>query len=268
MTKIEINDAKYKLTNSNNYNNYLICNLKEIIDNYIHILLNYILLFNQKINTNANDNMNNNVKFFIFKKGISTINHIFLFILYYTKNLEVTFYHSQNSYLFYLEFIEQLNFNSSSDCIKLTLNDAITFVYKKNIFNINNSINNATDQEKEIFGQIEELLKIYSEMINIFITCEDFNLIQLKNMINNFQSIISSKIKNKNIMNSIYHFLNMLYILDMSNSQKNNLLFIFINEVNSKKNINFSLLKNKIKTFDFNTDNINPIDVINLVLNI
>jgi|688.fasta_scaffold11383_2 hypothetical protein len=264
MTKTEINDTKYKLTNTNNYNNYLICNLKEIVDNYIHILLNYILLFNQKINTNANTNINSNIKFFILKKGISAINHIFLFILYYTKNLEVTFYHSQNSYVFYLEFIEQLNFNSTSDYIKLTLNDAIMFVYKKNIFSINNSISNVTDQEKEIFGQIKELLKIYSEIINIFITDEDFNLIQLKNIINNFQSNISLKIKNKNIMNSIYHFLNMLYILDVSSSQKNNLLFLFINELNSKKNINFSLLKNKIKTFDF-IDNINPLDIINLL---
>ena len=256
MTKIEINDSKYSLTNSNNYNNYLICNLKEIIDNYIHILLNYILLFNQKIN------IDNNINFFIFKKGIYTINHVFLFILYYTKNLEVAFYHSKNSYIFYLEFIEQLNFTSTTNVIKITVNDAIIFVYKKNIFNVNNSISNITEQEKQIFEQVEELLKINLQIIDIFITNNEFNLIELKNIIDNFQCNISSKIKNKNIINLIYIFLNILYIIDITNSQKTTLLFLFIDEINSRKNINFNSLKNNIQSCDFYSNDINSRDFI------
>lgn len=256
MTKFEIQNNKYSLINTNNYNNYLLSNLKEIIDNYIHILLNYILLFNKKINID-----DNNIKYFILKKGISTINHVFLLVLYYTKNLEVTFYHSQHCYIFYIEFIEQLNFNSSnsSNYVKLTVNDAITFVYKKNIYNINNSNINITDQEKQIFKQIEELLNIYSGIIDIFISMNNFNLLELKNIIDNFQNNISLKIKNKNIMNLIYHFLNLLFIFDISNSQKNELLFLFIHEINSRKNINFISLKNNIElyNFDLNSDDIN-----------
>lgn len=256
MTKVEMQNNKYSLIKSSNYNNYLISNLKEIINNYIHILLNYILLFNQKINMD-----DGNIKFFILKKGISTINHVFLFILYYTKNLEVTFYHSQHSYIFYLEFIEQLNFNLSNS-IKITINDAVTFVYKKNIYNVNNLINNITEQEKQIFGQIEELLKIYSGIIDIFISTNNFDLIELKNTIDNFQSNISSKIKNKNIMNLIYHFLNLLFIINIPNSQKNKLLFSFIDEINLRKNINFISLKNNIQSFDYYLDNVNSSDFI------
>jgi hypothetical protein len=259
MTKFEMQNNKYSLINTNNYNNFLIYNLKEIINNYIHILLNYILLFNQKIDID-----DNNIKFFIFKKGISTINHVFLFILYYTKNLEVTFYHSQHSYIFYIEFIEQLNFNSSN-YVKLTINDAITFVYKKNIYNINNLINNVTEQEKQIFGQIEELLKIYSEIINIFISTNNFNLLELKNIIDNFQNNISSKIKNKNIMNLFYNFLNLLFIIDIPISQKNKLLFLFIDEINLKKNINFISLKNNIELTDFYLD-LDDIDLKNFII--
>ena len=256
MTKFEIQNNKYSLINTNNYNNYLISNLKEIINNYIHILLNYILLFNQKINID-----DNNIKFFILKKGISTINHVFLFILYYTKNLEVTFYHSQHSYIFYIEFIEQLNFNSSN-YVKMSVNDAITFVYKKNIYNINNSINEITEQEKQIFEQIEKLLKIYSEIIDIFISINNFDLLELKNIIDNFQNNICLKIKNKNIINLIYDFLNLLFIIDISNFQKNELLFLFINEINLRKNINFISLKNNIKSCDFYLDDINLKDFI------
>lgn len=257
MTKTEIINSKYNLLNCENYNNFLIYNLKEIIDNYIHILLNYILLFNQKINMN-----NNNIKYFILKKGINTINNIFLFILYHTKNLEMTFYHSQNSYIFYIEFIEQLNFTPSNDTIKITINDAITFVYKKNIYYMNNlNNNNATEQEKYTFEQIEELLKIYLLIIDIF----NFNLIELTNIINNFQLNIS--LKNKNMMNIIYHFLNMLFLLDIEISQKKIILFLFIDEINSKKNINYTLLKNKIKSFEYEIDNYNPHSIVNLLFN-
>lgn len=262
MAKIENSNTKYNLNNSDNYNNYLTCNLKEIIDNYIYILLNYILLFNEKINKNDNTE----IIFFIFKKGIYTINHIFLFILYYTKNLEVTFYHLQNSYIFYIEFIEQINFNSSNS-IKISVNDAISFVYKKNIYNVNNSINNITEQEKKIFSQIEEIIKIYDGIINIFISHSQnqqttFNLIELKNIIENFQEIIYPKIKSKNIINfnfmslhiinSIQHFINLLYVINIPFIKKKELLFSFINEINSRKNINFNLLTNNIQLFNFN----------------
>lgn len=259
MTKVEKYDVKYNLNNQDNYNNYLTSNLKEIIDNYIYILLNYILLFNEKINNDRNDTKN--IIFFIFKKGISTINHIFLFILYYTKNLEVTFYHLQNSYIFYVEFIEQINFNSSNS-IKISVNDAVTFVYKKNIYNVNNSINNATKEEKNIFFQMQEIIKIFNKIIDMYISDiqqNEFNLVELKNIIENLQTSIYQKIKNKNIVNfnidiinSINYFIDLLNIFNISFVKKKELLFSFINEINSKKNINFNLLTNNIQSFSFN----------------
>lgn len=251
---------KYKLTDLNNYNNYLTCNLKEIIDNYLHIILNYILLFQQK------NNINNNIKFFIFKKGLSMINYIFLFTLYYTKNLEVTFYHSQNSYIFYIEFIEQLNITSSLNSVKINVNDAIIFVYKKNIFDIINTVNNNSEQDKQIYKRVEELIKIYSEIIDIFINSDNVDLIELKNIIDNVQFSISSKInmasKNENIIKIIYIFLNSLFIFNMNNSQKKNMLFLFLDEITSKKNINFTSLENNIKLIDIHAENENISDTI------
>ena len=63
-------------------------------------------------------------------------------------------------------------------------------------------------------------------------------------------------------MDLIYHFLNLLFIINISNSEKNKLLFLFIDEINSRKNINFISLKNNIRTFDFHIDNINSTDFI------
>lgn len=273
MTKSEKYDIKYSLNNQDNYKNNLINNLQEIADNYIYILLNYILLFNEKINNNRNNSKN--IIFFILKKGISTINYIFLFILYYTKNLELTFYHLQNSYIFYIEFIEQINFNSSNS-IKISVNDAVTFVYKKNIYNINNSINNISEEEKKIFFQIQEIIKMFTEIIDMYISNipeNEFNLIELKNIIEILQNSVNQKIKIKNkniinfnidIINSIQHFTNLLNIFNISFLKKKELLFSFINEINSKKNINFNLLTNNIQSFDFGIidENINSSEII------
>jgi hypothetical protein len=251
------NNDKYKLSNLNNYNKQLTCNLKEIIDNYTHNLLNYISFFNRKINMN-----NHNIKYYIFRKGISTINHIFLLVLHHTKNLEVALYHSQQSYIFYIEFIEQLNFSLSDDSssIKITVNDAILFVYNKNIFNMDKTINNCiTDKEKEIFEQTQEILKIYFLLTNIFIENDD-----LLNIITFFRSKNFVKIKYIKLIND---FLNLLIIFDIDVQQKNNLLFIFIDEIIHRKNINLQLLQNNINSFDFGIDDITPHIMINSLFN-
>jgi hypothetical protein len=66
-------------------------------------------------------------------------------------------------------------------------------------------------------------------------------------------------------MNSIYVFLNLLYIIDIPTLQKNDLLFLFICEINTRKNINFTLLKNNILSFEFDIEdnNINKSKIIN-----
>ena len=79
---------------------------------------------------------NNNVKLNIVTKGIESISHIFTFILLYTKNLELTVYHTKKSYLYYNEFINQIN-DENNSFLKLNSKDAILFIYKKSIFEIN-----------------------------------------------------------------------------------------------------------------------------------
>jgi hypothetical protein len=74
---------------------------------------------------------------FIFERGIETLLHVFSIIFYYTKNLELTFYHTQKAYYFYIEFIEQIS-DDNVTFLQLSSRDAVMFVYKKTIFDINN----------------------------------------------------------------------------------------------------------------------------------
>ena len=73
---------------------------------------------------------------FIIERGIETIMHVFSMLFYYTKNLDLTFYHSQKAYYFYIEFIEQISDDNVS-FLQLSSRDATTFVYKKTLYEIN-----------------------------------------------------------------------------------------------------------------------------------
>jgi hypothetical protein len=74
-------------------------------------------------------------KKFILIRGLETINHVFYFILYYTNNLEITYFHSQKAIYFYVEFIQQTSTEENS-FLQLNSRDAIMYVYKKTIFEI------------------------------------------------------------------------------------------------------------------------------------
>ena len=76
---------------------------------------------------------------FIIIRGLDTITNVFTTILYYTKNLDLTFFHCQKSYYFYVEFISQIS-EAEKLFLQLSSRDASTYVYKKTLFDLNNSV--------------------------------------------------------------------------------------------------------------------------------
>jgi len=74
---------------------------------------------------------------FILQKGINTLLNVFRFLILYTKNLDLIYLHCEKSYLYYIEFIGQIGHENKS-YLQLSSKDAILFVYKKSIFDINN----------------------------------------------------------------------------------------------------------------------------------
>ena len=51
---------------------------------------------------------------YVIKKGISTLNHVFRFLLLYTKNLDIVYHNCQKSYIYYIEFIGQIGEDNHS----------------------------------------------------------------------------------------------------------------------------------------------------------
>ena len=68
-------------------------------------------------------------------RGLDTITHVFITILYHTNNHEIVYYYTQKSIYLYIEFINQIS-ELDKHFLKLTSRDAVIYVYKKTIFEL------------------------------------------------------------------------------------------------------------------------------------
>lgn len=108
-----------------------------VISNFLKLLNTYHILFLKNIVTK-----NTKYRNYIYLHGIKCINHIFIFILQYTNNMSFTYYHCEKGIYYFTEFITQIE--NENSFLKLTSTDAIIFVYKKTIYNINKKLVNGT----------------------------------------------------------------------------------------------------------------------------
>jgi hypothetical protein len=198
--------------------------------------------------------------------------HVFSVIFYYTKNLELTFYHSQKAYYYYVEFIEQIS-DDNLTLLQLSSRDAILFVYKKTIFDINNeykkSIQELKIEEKNILSIVDSYTHIYKNIILFIINHNDFNkLVKYDNRIDfiniccaSIEHISETLNKNKiklNYIDCICVFCRQLSDKKIAILDFFKLLDEFIRKIISKKKFDERIIKNKIyepEIINFITDN-------------
>jgi hypothetical protein len=164
--------SQYLLYNVDNYKSVIQNTPCEIVTKFTVVLIEYMRLIAEKINIK-----NKQYYIFIFERGIETLINIFSMIFYYTKNLELTFYHSQKAYYFYIEFIEQIS-DDNITFLQLSSRDALMFVYKKTIFEINNDYkkNNIilTNEEQIIISYIDATIPIYKKIVSFILGHNNF----------------------------------------------------------------------------------------------
>lgn len=150
----------------------------------------------------------------IFLKGISIITNIFKLILYYTKNLELTVSTCNRGIFYYIEYINQINEKDNEYVfVNLNLKDAITYVYRKTIFLIDDSYKKSyvlEESEKLLFNTFNTFTNFYIKImhsvfnsINLKLIDQnelDSNLLNLYNCINNIQkyTILQKKLTIQN----------------------------------------------------------------------
>jgi hypothetical protein len=97
-------DNNYSLQNVENYKNETLFDANEAIQKYLELIIEYFKFVMENIK-----NKSSNFLKFIIIRGLDTITNVFLHILYFTKNVDLTYFHSQKSYYFYVEFVSQIS---------------------------------------------------------------------------------------------------------------------------------------------------------------
>ena len=156
MKTINNKDNIYSLNYSENYRSELNESTGLITKKYSELLCEYIKFIVENINTK-----NKPFSKFIIIRGMDTITNVFNNILYYTKNIDLTYFHCQKSFYFYVEFVGQIS-EDEKMFLQLTSRDATTYVYKKTLFEISNEM-------KKINENISKETKNKLDIINIYV---------------------------------------------------------------------------------------------------
>ena len=153
-------DNNYSLHNSENYKSALDCDISEVVKRYSLLIVEYFKFITDNIKIR-----NTGLSKFIVIRGLDTITHVFLHILSSTKNINLTYFHCQKSFYFYVEFVGQIS-EDDKVFLQLTSRDATTYVYKKTMFELNPAFKK-TDENAAEFSNTLETINTY---INIYQT--------------------------------------------------------------------------------------------------
>lgn len=154
-------DNNYSLTNIDNYRKTIECSLGEVTKKYGDLLIEYSNFISENIKVK-----NSCLSRFIIIRGLDTITNVFLNIFNATKNIDLTYFHCQKSFYFYVEFVGQIS-DDEKTFLQLTSRDATTYVYKKTIFDINNEFKK---QNELINNELTEKMDIIKVYINLYQT--------------------------------------------------------------------------------------------------
>ena len=195
-------DNNFSLQNLDNYRKKIDNTTSEVTEKYYMLIAEYFKFITENIKVK-----NSNFSKFIITRGLDTITNVFNSIFYYTKNIDLTYFHCQKSFYFYVEFVGQIS-EDEKMFLQLSSRDATLYVYKKTIFEINGECKNTCESSKLLNDQISIIngyINIYKTMVYKIIQ----NDITRKNniYIENFEKICK-KINKTNLNNENVVLLN------------------------------------------------------------
>ena len=157
-TSTQNKDNNFSLHNLENYKKHIDSDTSEITEKYHMLIAEYYKFITENLKIK-----NSNFAQFIITRGLDTITNVFTNIFYYTKNIDLTFFHCQRSFYFYVEFVGQIS-EDEKMFLQLSSRDATMYVYKKTIFEINDEI------KKNHIVNVNDQFMIINSYINIYKT--------------------------------------------------------------------------------------------------
>jgi hypothetical protein len=230
-------DNSYSLSTIENFKKKIDCDVNVVAQKYSDLIIEYFKFIFENINIK-----NSSFSKFIIIRGLDTITHVFTYILYYTKNLDLTYFHCQKSFYFYVEFVGQIS-EDEKTFLQLTSRDATTYVYKKTIFEINNEFKKNIESQAN-FPETDDKIQMINLYINIYKTML-YKIINSENLIKNLIYI--------DILNDIFGKLNKIKLKKENIIVINNIFdkFYFIINDNEKYFETIQKIIKKIKNLEF-----------------
>jgi hypothetical protein len=252
MKSVSLNkDNNFSLNLIENYKKDLECDVSIVTKKYTELIVEYFKFIIENIKLN-----NINFAKFIIIRGLDTITNVFLSLLYFTKNIGLTYFHCQKSFYFYVEFVGQIS-DDEKMFLQLTSRDATTYVYKKTIFEINNEFKKLNESSTSAFRQKLDIIHKYISIYQTYLlkiikapkleTSNVEHLVRLADKLNNIEN--KTKIAAlENIIEKLYNKIDDLSIF----FEINHLLvkkFVKNPEIikNAEKKINLEEFEDKIK---------------------
>lgn len=134
---------------------------KQIIEKYYSVIEDFLIQL-EKILLHIPD-ININICMII---GINSIHRVFEYVIIKTKNIEKAFYYAQRTYIYYIEYMEQIHNVNLQNTLNQT--DAVLFIYKKTLFEIHNG------DDSKMFDTITNIMTLEEEITEI--NNKDYNL--------------------------------------------------------------------------------------------
>lgn len=259
-------NSMYMLYYTSNYKPIIQNNNCDILTTFVQVICEYMSLISEKSMIKRVNHYR-----FVFSRGIDIIIQVFTTIFCFTKNLELTFYHSQKAYYFYIEFIEQMS-DDNVRFLNLSSRDAMMFVYKKTIFELNEdakkNMKQPTKDERVVLENMRVQIHIFKSITLFAINHSEFKFEEKNACIHRLSDYIkqlSESINHNRFKEEYSEYLSslthMLVDTNISISDFFNVCNEFVNKLGTKKKINAIPFKMKLydtEIIDFVNENQTP----------
>lgn len=233
MKTVSTKEANYSLNNSDNFKKELECDIGDAVEKISLLFIDYLKFITENLKIRQN-----NFSKFIIIRGLDTIVNVFNYILLYTKNIDVTYFHCQKAFYFYVEFVGQIS-EDEKIFLQLSSRDASTYVYKKTIFEINNDLkkksDNISDYSKLKINIINSHINLYTTLLLHIINTNVNSVDSLKELEELYNKL--NKLNDKTLVNNLNVVVDKLYYYVNDTSSLCSIIKLIVKQVIKKKHI-------------------------------
>ena len=253
-------EKEKSLHNTENYNKtFDFDDIQEYINKYSVLISEYINLVSESIFIQDPSYFK-----FIIERGIETLHHIYTLLMMYTKNLDLTYFHCQKAYYYYIEFIGQIG-NDSHSFLQLNSKDATLFVYKKTICDINSDYRKKmeiNEKESSFIETVKQSTLIYNKIFYITLEKEvlqNDNKKKIENIANGTSKIYSKLLYDcENTIlcekvKKISYFIDLITLKEIENTKLLGVIELFIKKINKYPNFSDKEISMNIYNSNFDT---------------